>query len=466
VVENPADRPYLLSPGLEKSHFVRQDDAGEAAFQFVFLGMIMVFVTIGIIAFFTFKERDFLYFSALTFCFAMNGFLLTYVHHLYLEPRGVWDTFLLRIPFLSFLSIFFYLFIANRLDLRQRSYRLNRAYKWGSIAGAFLFLPFYFSDILSWKILSAASTSMVLLVFAMVVIVQAKRKRHAEANSLLLSMSILILSGIISSILWIFAPEQAQNSHIGQIGLFAFAAYLLYSLFKRITSIRLARIKAQVEKEKSDELLFNVLPEEIALELKDTGNSEAKQIDHVSVLFTDFKGFTKLSDVLSAHHLIDELQYCFEAFDQIVEEYGIEKIKTIGDAYMAAGGLPVPTATSTRNTVLAALKMQKVIKQRQQAMEAEGKSFFEMRVGIHTGPVVAGVIGVKRYQYDIWGNTVNIASRMESAGAVAKVNISQATYELIKDEADFKFENRGKIAAKGKGEMEMYFVSLKNESIV
>jgi class 3 adenylate cyclase len=208
-----------------------------------------------------------------------------------------------------------------------------------------------------------------------------------------------------------------------------------------------------------ENLLLNILPEEIAQELKLNGKAEARDFDVVSILFTDFKSFTETSAKLSASDLVAEINICFECFDGIIEKYDIEKIKTIGDAYMAAGGLPVPTDDSVKNTVLAALEMQAFIEERKKTQDLKGKPAFEMRVGIHTGPVVAGIVGVKKFQYDIWGDTVNTASRMESSGEVGKVNISQATYELLKDDPDFAFESRGKIEAKGKGEMEMYFVT-------
>lgn len=223
----------------------------------------------------------------------------------------------------------------------------------------------------------------------------------------------------------------------------------------------LARAKDTIEKEKSrsEHLLLNILPAQIIEELKKKGRADAREFEMASILFTDFKGFTTVSERLSAQDLVSEINTCFKAFDNIMGNYNIEKIKTIGDAYMAAGGIPEPSNDSVKNTVLAALEMQEFITDRKEKLDAQRKAGFEMRVGIHTGPIVAGIVGVKKFAYDVWGDTVNTASRMESSGEVGKVNISQATYELLKDELQFHFEYRGKVEAKGKGEIEMYFVS-------
>jgi class 3 adenylate cyclase len=237
------------------------------------------------------------------------------------------------------------------------------------------------------------------------------------------------------------------------------AILLAGAFFSRWRYVRKSRDIISKEKDRSDNLLLNILPAEIAEELKLNGKAEARDFDMVSILFTDFKGFTLASEKLSARDLVSEINTCFEAFDGIMGSYSIEKIKTIGDAYMAAGGLPVPTDDSVKNTVLAALEMQDFISLRKAKLDSEEKPGFEMRVGVHTGPVVAGIVGVKKFQYDIWGDTVNTASRMESSGEVGKVNISQATYEILKHDPDFAFEPRGKIQAKGKGEIEMYFVT-------
>ncbi len=218
----------------------------------------------------------------------------------------------------------------------------------------------------------------------------------------------------------------------------------------------LQRNKIGREKKRSDELLLNILPEEVAEELKAKGEAEAKHIEEVTVLFTDFKGFTAIAEKLTPKELVTDIHECFSAFDHIMEKYGMEKIKTIGDSYMAAGGLPTPNKTNASDAVNAAIEIRQFIEEGKARKIAIGKPYFEIRIGIHTGPVVAGIVGVKKFAYDIWGDTVNTASRMESSGEVGKVNISGNTYALVKDK--FKCIQRGKIEARGKGEIDMYFV--------
>ena len=212
----------------------------------------------------------------------------------------------------------------------------------------------------------------------------------------------------------------------------------------------------QKEKEKSDELLLNILPSEVAEELKEKGYTTAKAFDEVTVLFSDIKGFTDVAERMTAQELVKEINTYFSAFDGIIQKYGLEKIKTIGDAYIAAGGLPEKNAATAKNVVEAAIAMQQAVEKLKQERVSLYKPYFELRIGIHTGPVVAGVVGIKKFQYDIWGDTVNLAARMEQSGVPGKINISQHTYEVVKEQ--FTCVHRGKIEAKNKGEIDMYFV--------
>jgi class 3 adenylate cyclase len=220
------------------------------------------------------------------------------------------------------------------------------------------------------------------------------------------------------------------------------------------------RNKIKKGKKMSDELLLNILPSTIAEELKSKGNAESKLIDEVTVLFTDFKGFTQLSEQFTPQELVAEINECFSAFDQIMTKHNVEKIKTIGDSYMAAGGLPTSNKTHAQDVIHAALEIQQFMAGYKKAREEAGKLFFEIRIGIHSGPVVAGIVGIRKFAYDIWGDTVNTASRMESSGEVGKVNVSESTYNLTQDV--FSFTYRGKIEAKGKGEISMYFAERKD----
>jgi class 3 adenylate cyclase len=213
------------------------------------------------------------------------------------------------------------------------------------------------------------------------------------------------------------------------------------------------------EKQRSEALLLNILPAAIADELKLDGSAKTKYYNQATVLFTDFKNFSQISKGMTPEKLVADLDYCFKRFDQIVEKYGLEKIKTIGDAYMCAGGLPKSKKGHVYDVINAAMEMQDFLLNWKLEKAANREPYFEARLGIHTGPIVAGVVGSKKFAYDIWGDTVNVASRMESSGETGKVNISESTYQLVKDQFDCEY--RGKVPAKNVGEIDMYFVENK-----
>jgi len=213
-------------------------------------------------------------------------------------------------------------------------------------------------------------------------------------------------------------------------------------------------------KKKSDDLLLNILPFETAEELKQKGSAEAKKFNEVTVMFTDFKEFTLISEHMSAEELVNVIHYYYSEFDNIITKHNLEKIKIIGDSYMCAGGLPVPNKTHACDVVRAALELQEFVASQRAIRKIRGEYFFELRIGINTGPLIAGIVGSKKFAYDIWGETVNTASRLENTGEIDKVNISGTTYEQIKDQ--FTCIHRGKVIVKHNKEIDMYFVEASN----
>ena len=234
-----------------------------------------------------------------------------------------------------------------------------------------------------------------------------------------------------------------------------FILWLSVVLYRKNKFVRAANKIISSEKQRSDNLLLNILPEETAKELKDKGKVQAKRFESVTVLFTDFAGFTRYAEHLPPEDVVTTIDFYFSKFDEIIEKYGLEKIKTVGDAYMCAGGLPVPTKDHAHKVVLAAMEIMNFVNDVKSKSD-DPLTQFDIRIGINTGPVVAGVVGSKKFAYDIWGDSVNIASRMESYSQPGKINISENTYRLVKDKINCKF--RGNIEVKNHGELNMYFV--------
>ena len=256
------------------------------------------------------------------------------------------------------------------------------------------------------------------------------------------------------------SEKQARLGITITLGIMIASAFVIYRYY--LKSLKTNKILDK-QKDQIEGLLLNILPKEVASELQNKGISKPRYYKEVCVLFSDFKGFTLIADKMSPSELVEELNECFIAFDSIADKYGLEKIKTIGDSYMCASNLPSDLPDHFYKMIKGGMEMQQFIEGWNAGRLIEGKEPWQIRIGVHAGPVVAGVVGKKKYAYDIWGSTVNIASRMESSGTPGKVNISEFTYEKVKDR--FECVHRGKISAKNVGDMEMYYVESEKKAI-
>lgn len=224
--------------------------------------------------------------------------------------------------------------------------------------------------------------------------------------------------------------------------------------------LKTALDKLQAEKHRSDNLLRNILPDEVADELKQSGKAKAKYFEAVTVMFIDIRNFTVISEKLTPEQLVNEIDFLFKKFDTIIQQFDLEKIKTIGDAYMCVAGLPVPDTLHATKAANAALAITALMDELRAERVKNNQPFFEVRVGLHSGPVVAGIVGSLKFAYDIWGDTVNTAARMEQNGEAGKINVSGETHALLQTQYDFTY--RGKVHAKNKGEIDMYFLNQAN----
>lgn len=259
--------------------------------------------------------------------------------------------------------------------------------------------------------------------------------------------------------------QSAQNRR--NILLFVLGIVLLATIFimrgfmlkrRGVRVLKQKNYEIIMEQQKSDRLLMNILPEKIAYELKEFNKTTPHHHESATIMFTDFKGFTKFSENHSPEELVKLIDYYFKGFDKIVEKYHIEKIKTIGDAYMCVSGIPEQQNNHAANMIRAAFEFRDFVNETAREKQKQNLPFLEMRVGIHSGPLVAGVVGHHKFSYDVWGDAVNIAARMEHASEPGKINVSETVYQHVQH--DFLFEYRGELEAKNKGKMKMYFVSL------
>ncbi len=324
---------------------------------------------------------------------------------------------------------------------------------WRVLASVWLILASYMSVILFLYLLGYSSgvAAVCFLIIILPYMTFPRKARYLAHVFSILACLTLIASVIFqSSILAHFDGLDPYISQIVNISITGFICLILISSMSVLIDKSEESLKA--EQKKSDDLLHNILPANIIRDLKESGTTIPKRHKNVTILFTDFEGFTELVASISAITLVNELNDIFGRFDEIMEEAEVEKIETIGDAYMAACGLEDEMTNHAANCISAAQMMLSYLEERNKSHEIT----WRMRVGIHSGTVVAGVVGKKKFAYDLFGDTINTTSRMESAGEAGKINISSSTYEIIKN--NFTCLPRGKIFAKGKGELEMYFV--------
>ncbi|MEO0759886.1 MAG: adenylate/guanylate cyclase domain-containing protein [Cyanobacteria bacterium J06648_16] len=264
---------------------------------------------------------------------------------------------------------------------------------------------------------------------------ETQRLKRLELSLLLITLAVLVLEGFV-----IFRPAVRKIQQ------------MMTALDQSLQKTQKTARHLAIEQQKSEKLLLNILPQPIAQRLKQKSAAIADGFSNVTVLFADIVGFTQLSTTMPPQKLVSLLNGIFSAFDQLCEKHDLEKIKTIGDAYMVVGGLPVAREDHAKAVVDFALDMQRAIA----TFNQDTGESFRIRIGINSGPVVAGVIGTKKFIYDLWGDTVNIASRMESHGTPGSIQITESTFQQVKDH--FQIEALGKIAVKGKGEMITYRV--------
>lgn len=476
-------RIIILPIILGKTADIKEVENTNALYYLFYLGLVAMLFFYNLAIYITSREREYLYYSTWVF-FTILFFMIFKGYSSLMIPEQL--NFIIRHSnFVSSLGgISIVLFVKETLRLKEF---LPKMVKWFNILiGAYCVI--IFCTIFQFFQLASNLSQLILMLTVFLGLtagILMNRKGHTFARFYtygfivtLITMSIFILIFQHVFPFNIFTSNAIVVGSGIEMILFSFglgakiksinrekleAQHLAYDALKEKEQIitqqnELLAIKVkertlqlETEKKKSDDLLLNILPGEVAEELKLKGSAEAKLYDNVTVLFTDFVNFTGISESLSPTALVSEIHICFKAFDEIMERHGLEKIKTIGDAYLAVCGLPNSNINHAKNTLNAAQEIMRFMGERKQ----QG-GVFDIRIGINTGAVVAGIVGIKKYAYDIWGDTVNVANRMESNSESGRINVSGSTYEFVKN--DFEFIYRGKIEVKNKGGIDMYFV--------
>lgn len=456
----------------------------------LFAGLILLVFFYNLFIWTSTKDRNYLFYAIYVFfiaiqAFTLNGFLSELIYDGILVGINIHGPFIVAIA-----SIASLIFTTKFLETEKRTPRLDKVLRYFLIP---IFILNCVFDLLNLRIIASILNQSIGVLSIIVIIIAAIYSYKSGLMSVryFLLAKFFNFSGVIVFILKTFAviPYNQFTNRAIEFGLslevifFSFALADKINQYKKEKDAAIRKNQKLIEeqnaileetvtertrqffdeKEKSDQLLLNILPQDIAEELKNTGEVKAKVFDSVAILFSDFQNFTKISSGYEASELIKEINIYFKQFDEIVTRHNVEKIKTIGDAYMAATGFVGDKTDSLKKLIQCAIEMQSFVNHRYQTDIENQHKLFEMRIGIHIGPVVTGVVGKKKFQFDLWGDAVNTAARMESNGETGQINVSEDVYNLLKDDQTYYFEYRGKLPVKGKGEMNMYFVRLKND---
>ncbi len=453
---------------------VREGELRDRIGQGIFLGVMLFLVVYNLGLFAMTREPAYAYYVLLETGFtvawgALFGTNLEFLwpEHPHWDFTAMWMATLLGGTGLA-------QFLRHYLELNRHFPRIDQGLRAIAVVNVVL-LPVVFLPISKFALFDLLNTSAPILVPVLLYIVfLAMRRRLPNAGNLAIALAFFGV-GLATYAIAVASGNPQAAVHAGQIGSVLSGITLSLGLGWRHEKMREAHERERVaaieeqnrtleakiqertadlamERERSDALLANILPQAVIAELRENGASEPRRHEETTILFTDFAGFTLAVGTMPAKRLVEELDDIFGAFDEVIAAHGLEKIKTIGDAYMAAGGLPTADPDHAVRCVAAALALVECIAARNRTATMK----WGLRVGVHSGAVVAGVVGRRKYAYDVWGDTVNIASRLESAGEPGRVNVSAYTCDLVRHR--FACEYRGKVAAKGKGEMDMYFV--------
>lgn len=473
--KNSRNHVYSLTAGYLTQHMVVINRT--SLWNAIFIGFALLMALYHIFLFIAIRNIPYLYYVGYVVCFALFNAHLNGSSFLFLWPQHPeWNYY---DNLFSCASGFFSAYFAvTCLDLRKHAPSFRKAV----ILMAWLYAADAAISLLGYSYAAFIIIRQIIPVWLVITITAAYtvlRRGYKPARFFLIAWLVMVV-GVLIFMFNSFNIIQYcfLTAHSLQIAALIEALVLSFALADRFNTYKkekeaLMRTQNEMleqkvsertdelkkQQQETEQLLLNILPEEVAAELKENGVARSRNYEAVTVLFTDFKDFTHIVENISPEQLIAELNHCFSAFDKIIEKYNIEKIKTIGDSYMCAGGLGSHNPQNATDVVKAGIEIRNFITHRNQQEKSRGGNILEVRIGIHTGPVIAGIIGIKKFAYDIWGDTVNIASRMESAGETGKVNISGITYELVKGHFDCTY--RGRIPAKNKGEVDMYFAEWK-----